>query len=193
MKIYPDYKKQHTCHYCKKNQAEEEYQYEEEWYGVSKQRMIPMSIEYTKIKVSIPRCKECYKKQSKSELPTNILMLTSIIVGTYLLFFKDGKADWITTWYMWILAIFLILLTSGLVGMVIGVPIRYLINIIFYSDSSKDPGMTRDYPPIQKLVRCGFVFTRPDPAAGDCKKVNVEKFNEAINSITTVDKCIYKR
>jgi len=193
MKIYPDYKHQHICHYCKKNQAEEEYQYDEEWYGVFKQRMIPMSIEYIKAKVAIPRCKECYKKHSKSELPSNILMLTSIIVGTYLLFFKDGKADWITTWYMWILAIFLILLTSGLIGMIIGVPIRYLINSVFYSDSSKDPGMTRDYPPIRKLVGCGFEFTRPDPAAGECKKVNEKKFNEAINSIITEDKCRYER
>ena len=53
--------------------------------------------------------------------------------------------------------------------------------------------MTRDYPPIRKLVRCGFEFTRPDPAAGECKKVDEKKFNEAINSIITEDKCRYER
>lgn len=194
MKIFPDYKHYHICHYCKANKAEEEYQYEERWYGVLNNKVLPPIVEFISVDVSVPRCKECYKRHNIASLPTYVIGSISFILGVYFLFFKDKESGWADTWYSWALGLILVFFISGALAYVVGTPIRYIITSLFYSNKYSDQGVTRDYEPIRKLIGCGFNFEKPDAVKDrGCRKISIDRFNETIISIITKDKCHFKK
>lgn len=195
MKIHPNYRHNHVCHYCKKNNANEKLQHEETWYGVVKSHSIPLSVEYMKIKVSIPRCEECYNKHRAESLPLGICFLILFGISLFLIF-----SDFSTNFGKYenaemVLAIFVALLLgfiiSALVSVIIGKLLEYVIHSFFHSTDFKKEGDTRDYDPIRKLIGCGFNFTKPDAAKGKAyRKIDPAKFNDTIKSIIEKNDCI---
>ena len=194
MKIYPDYSKEHICYYCNKNKAVKEGQFEETWYGVLSNRMIPLSVKYIKVNIGIPRCQQCKSRHDKTESPYMLILFVSFIIGGYLLFFHNGGNGWGDSWWSWPLGIFVIGLIASFISFIIGTLIRYLIHSILYSNICKDLGDTRSYYPIKKLIDCGFQYERPDAAKGESyKKVDPDHFNVTLSIIHKKGNCIIKQ
>lgn len=197
MKIKPNYLHDPLCHYCKKNKAVEKRQNNETWYGVLKSHSIPLSIEYVRIKVGIPRCEECYKKHSNETLPGCIIFLISFASIAYFIFVKgDNNYDNHEIAEL-CLGIFLQLLVciivSGIIAFVLGKIIEYTIHS-FSTNNGKAEGETRDYDPIRKLIGCGFQFTKPDAAKSKgYKKIDIDRYNNALKSIIEKDDCIIEK
>lgn len=181
IKISPDYSKKQTCYYCGKRLAIEKSSYCETWYGIVKKISIPLGVKYLKVDVEIPRCKSCEHNHRYASIPTIILFLFFFILYAYLCIKHGG---WTDHWYTLVLFVFIDLLISLFVSAFIGIPVRKIINSLFYAEC-KDEEDTEDYEPIKRLKRIGFSRNNPDGLGSQhSNTIKVETLDRTLHDIS---------
>lgn len=191
MKIRPDYNKKPLCYFCNKNSATEDSALSKTVHGVTKSRLLPLSVDYISIDVEIPRCKECKKVHDKFNTPYTIAFIIATFAAVW--FLKTKGTGWFEgEWYKYAFSIFFTVIISTFLTAIIALPLKILYFFLFSRDKykCKDDGDLDDYAPLQKLYKCGFTNHRPDAAASQKDDINRYMFKEAITSIKEKDKCI---
>lgn len=182
--ITPDYDKEQICYFCGKRHAMKKYAYSEPWYGIMKKLHFPIAVRYIKIYVEVPRCHKCKINHSKADVPSIILFFICLFIYAYLCIQQGG---WTDHWYDILLLIFLDFIISLFVSMLIGTPIRMIINALFFSNC-KDEEDTEEYEPIKRLRRIGFSRKRPDGLGSQSATlVKEEALNRILNDISLSD------
>ena len=188
MKIHPDYNKKPLCYFCNKNNATEDSALSKTVHGVTKSRLLPLSVDYISIDVEIPRCNECKKVHDKFNIWYTIVFFISIFpVGWF--FMRIGWFE--GEWYNYVFAIAATVVISTILTGIIGLPLKILSFYLFSRDDykCKDDDDLDDYAPLQKLYKCGFTNHRPDAAASQKDDINKDMFKKAIVSIREEDNC----
>ena len=80
MKIRPDYNKKPLCYFCNKNNATEDSALTKTVNGVTKSRLLPLSVDYISIDVEVPRYNECKKVHDKFNTPEFIVLLLQLLL-----------------------------------------------------------------------------------------------------------------
>lgn len=180
IEITPDYDKKQKCYYCGKRYASKKYSYRESWYGITQKHTFPISVNYIKIDVEIPKCRHCDSKHRIAFIPTFIIFVICFVIYAYLCIKHGG---WTDHWYMILFLVFVDTLISLFVSAFIGTPIRKIINAIFYSDC-KDEGDTEEYEVTKRLRKIGFSRNNPD-GLGSQKRdlIELKKLDESLREI----------
>ncbi len=190
MKIRPDYNKKPLCYFCNKNNATEDSALSKTVHGVTKSRLLPLSVDYISIDVEIPRCNECKKIHDKFDTPYLIVFIfATFAIGWFL---KTKGTGWFEgEWYRYVFSIIFTVFASALVSAIIGLLLKILSFFLFSRDKyqCKDNDDLEDYAPLQKLYKCGFTNHRPDAAASQKDDINKDMFKKAIVSIREEDNC----
>ena len=190
MKIRPDYNKKPLCYFCNKNIATDDSALSKTVYGVTKSRLLPLSVDYISIDVEIPRCHECKKVHDKFNTPyTIVFIIATIATGWYLL--TKGSEWFDGVWYKYVLGIAATVVISTILTGIIALPLKILSFYLFSRDEykCKDDDDLDDYAPLQKLHKCGFTNHRPDAAASQKDDINGYLFKKTITSIKEEDNC----
>lgn len=190
MKICPDYNKKPLCYFCNENNATEDSALTKTVYGVTKSRLLPLSVDYISIDVEIPRCNECKKVHDKFNTPYLIIFLiATFAVGWYL---KTNCTGWFEgEWYRYVFSIIFSVIISSILTAVIGLPLKILSFFLFSRDKNKckDDDDLDDYAPLQKLHKCRLKNHRPDAAYSQKDDINRDLLKKTINSIIKEDNC----
>ena len=191
MKIRPDYNKKPVCYFCNKNNATEDSSLTKTVYGVTKSRLLPLSVDYISIGVEIPRCSECKKVHDKFNTPFLIVfIIATIAVGWFLKTKVDGWFE--GEWYNYVFSIIITVIFSSILTAIIALPLKILSFYLFSRDKHKckDDDDLDDYAPLQKLYKCGCTNLKPDAARSQKDAINGYLFKETITSIKEEDNCI---
>ena len=192
MKIRPDYNKKPLCYFCNNNNATEDSALTKTVYGVTKSRLLPLSVDYISVDVEIPRCNECKKVHDKFNTPYLIVfIIATFAVGWFL---KTKGSGWFEgEWYKYIFSIFITVIMSSTLTAIIALPLKILSFFLFSRDKykCKDDDDLDDYAPLQKLHKCGFTNLRPDAARSQKDDINGYLFKKTVTSIKEEDNCIF--
>lgn len=188
--IKPNYRVAQKCYYCAKRLAEEKYSKKETWYGITKVIRFPMGVRFLAVDVEIPRCQQCEKKHSTTVLPMIILFFIGEAYGLYI-FFSSLASSWSDQPLGTILVLGVITFLNMCATFIVGMIIKYALWLLLYRNECCEEGDTRDYPPIKKLICCGFQYTKPDPAASrGAKTINFDRFRQLLDDYSSDGKMI---
>ena len=190
MKIRPDYNKKPLCYFCNKNNATEDSALSKTVYGVTKSRLLPLSVDYISIDVEIPRCNKCKEVHDKFNTPYLIVFIIATFAAGW--FLKTKGTGWFEgEWYMYVFSVFFTVVISAILTAIIGIPLKILSFYLFSRDKykCKDDEDLDDYAPLQKLHKCGFTNHRPDAAYSQKDNINGYLFKKTITSIIEEDNC----
>lgn len=184
IKIAPDYSKEQTCYFCGKRHATKMHSYSEPWYGILKKISVPIGVKYIKVDVEIPRCQNCERNHRYASIPIIILFLACFIIFAFLSIRHGG---WTDHWYMIVLLVFIDTLISFFVSAFVGIPIRKIINALFYANC-RDEEDTEDYEPIKRLKRIGFSRKNPDGLGSQSSNlVKEEALDRTLHDISQLE------
>jgi len=190
MKIRPDYNKKPLCYFCNKNNATEDSALTKTLYGVTKSRLLPLSVNYISVDVEIPRCNECKKVHDKFNTPYLVVfIIATFAVGWFL---KTKCTGWFGgEWYTYVFSIFITVIFSSILTAIIALPFKIISFYLFSRNKykCKDDDDIEDYAPLQKLHKCGFTNHRPDAAYSQKDDINSYMFKKTLTSIIEEDKC----
>ena len=99
-------------------------------YGVTKSRLLPLSVDYISIDVEIPRCHECKKVHDKFNTPyTIVFIIATIATGWYLL--TKGSEWFDGVWYKYVFGIAATVVISTILTGIIALPLKYFLFTFF--------------------------------------------------------------
>lgn len=195
--IKPDYKFQHTCHFCKQRVAEEGKEELTKCYYFEKafhMNGVYHNYKYHVAKVYIPCCKQCSDKDFKISLIIFCILLIIFCILVYVLSGEFAKSDHLyqRSWSN-------ILIACGpvtVISPIIFVILRYgyiLLCLLFSKDDGLLPYLCIDYRPIKRLSRDGWKprSSGPgkEPNIKGCGPLDINKFKSTISKILTEDNC----
>lgn len=194
MEIKPNYNKEVKCHFCEKKTASEGLEEIQDLYRIVKAYTFPIGYEYLKVRVYIPRCKECVDKHDK------FLFLLPIyfIISCFFIFFWFWSFDKPIGFWDWT---FRILLTGFLSGL--ATSLLYFLTTLFLVDyfvpELNKIKIPESYEPISLLMDKGWRTRKPDPAGNyafskdEAESFSQYEFETIIKKITSEFQCIFKK
>lgn len=197
MKISPNYKYKHICHFCKKKIAINGKELTRELYYVVKAAHyvnIYHSSRYYELTVAIPTCKECYEKNTKIFRICFFIGLLIFFCSAY--YFSGAFAESDHRAVRSLEDVLIACLPSILIAFLLGRAIAYFIRMLLEAKWHIN-SFCDDYAPIKKLVDIGFEPSDTPPNLKDPElqgkgPLESRKLNKAIADIITNEHCIFE-
>lgn len=197
MKISPDYKYKHTCHFCHKRFAVKGHEFERSCFYIVKASHyvnVYHSARYLEIAVEVPQCEKCCKIDRRISIINIIIILLVFVISSY--FFSWAFADnegYSTPTLKQILIAFLpSFVTACFVGYGVACIVRSILEYLWKYSSYCD-----DYVPIKKLKGINFeprdnIPNLKDPDLKGNGPLDKNRLQKVISDIVVNDHCIFK-
>lgn len=197
MKISPNYKYRHVCHFCGKNTAIKGYEVHRGCYYIenaSHYSGVYHSVKYHKIIVDIPQCRKCNKIDRKISLVCLYIGLIIFVISTYIWSGIFAETEHNSTRSLG--SILTACLPSILIALVVGGAIAFVIRLWLERKWSHN-SYCDDYAPIKKLVEIGFEPRDNLPNLKNTKvqgrgSLEMSKLREVIADVIATDHCAFE-
>jgi hypothetical protein len=135
----------YMCWFCGKNPPDDVFI--EVIYKINQRYYFPRRVEYSYMSIKIPRCNSCKEIQSGNKKKYKIVLIISLVLGLIIGIIADGN------WFA---------------GMIIGGATGWIAATIAKSQNLSKTGVKstshlsiKKFPPLSKLLREGWQFSRP--------------------------------